>query len=97
MKRSFSKFVLRIGEIGLRKEIEARSLAHRISLKDLYGGPRTASVCAARRSVYLWLKSQGKSNNEIARLFDKSPSSVVGMTKEAEHCERIAAAKKEPF
>lgn len=76
-ERSFRKFALRLGTIGLRDEVEKRSLALHVSLRDLYEGPdRAPSIASARKAVYGWLKGKGKGNNEIARLFDRQPSGV---------------------
>ena len=81
MKRSFAKFVARLDSIGLRADVEKRSLAHHVSLQDLYEGPnRAMSIATARRAVYLWLMKEGKSTNEIARLFDRAPNGVWKMT-----------------
>lgn len=75
-KRSFKEFTARLSEIGLLAGTEMRSLALHVSLNDLYEGPAAPSVTAARRAVYTWLASQGKGNNEIARLFDRAPSGI---------------------
>lgn len=80
MKRSFGNFVTRLRDVGLYDAIEKRALASHVSLQALYNGDRTASVCAARRSVYLWLLKK-KSVNEIARLFDRAPSGIHRMTR----------------
>lgn len=80
MKRSFKKFTERLEHIGLREPLEKRARAHHISLLDLYEGPSLAqSVKTARKNVYLWLVGEGKGINEIARLFDRAPSSVWKM------------------
>jgi len=80
-KRSFEKFNARLIEVGLLAGVEKRSLAHHVSLRDLYEGPAAPSTAAARREVYAWLASQGKGNNEIARLFDRAPSGVMKLLK----------------
>lgn len=82
-KRSFAKFVRRLGERGLHVSIEARALKHNVSLKDLYEGDREASVMVARRDVYSWLMESGKSVNEVARLFDRAPNGVWKLMKGA--------------
>ena len=74
--RSFVKFSKRLSDVGLLKAIEARAMKLHVSLRDLYEGPAAPSITAARRSVYAWLASEGKGNNEIARLFDRAPSGV---------------------
>ena len=83
MKRSFANFVKRLDAIGLRDKIEVRSLGFHVSLEELYGGAsRAQSISAARRAVYKWLtKERGKSINEVARLFDRSPNGVWKMVK----------------
>jgi hypothetical protein len=82
MKRSFSRFEERLDAIGLRGKIEARALAHHVSLFDLYEGPdRASSIVAARKDVYGWLMKEGKSFNEVARLFDRAANGVWKMTR----------------
>ena len=82
MKRSFEKFVDRLEAIGLRTKVEARALHSHVSLRDLYMAQgRARSIAAARRSVYVWLIKTGKSNIEIARLFDRAPSGVLKLTR----------------
>jgi len=80
-KRSFAKFTARLSEIGLLAGVERRALVLHVSLRDLYEGPAAPSTAAARRAVYSWLASQGKGNNEIARLFDRAPSGVMKLLK----------------
>jgi DNA-binding CsgD family transcriptional regulator len=81
--RSFNKFVVRLESIGVRAKVEKYALSYRITLRELYEGPnRAPSITAARRDVYLWLMAGGKGNNEIARLFDRTPSSVSSLTRE---------------
>jgi hypothetical protein len=83
VKRSYRKFVTRLGAVGLFKGVEARSLALHVTLRELYEGPdRAPSIVAARRAVYLWLMEEGKGINEIARLFDRAPNGVWKMTRE---------------
>jgi hypothetical protein len=85
LKRSFGKFVLRLQDIGLAGKVEARARRAHVSLRDLYEGPgRAPSINAARRDVYIWLFTQGKGNNEIARLFDRAPSGVLKLIREKE-------------
>lgn len=82
-KRSFQTFARRLKKIGLHAAIEKRALMLHVSLRDLYeGANRAQSISAARKSVYLWLMRQGKSINEIARLFDRAPNGVWKMMKE---------------
>ncbi len=82
MKRSFSKFLVRLDAIDLRSKIEKRALSFHVSLEDLYGGAgRASSISAARREIYSWLMQEGKSINEIARLFDRAPNGVWKLTK----------------
>jgi DNA-binding CsgD family transcriptional regulator len=82
VKRSFKKFTARLDKIELRQMLEERSLVHHVSLLDLYEGPdRAWSIVAARKDVYMWLLGEGKSVNEIARIFDRAPSSVWKMTR----------------
>lgn len=80
MKRSYDKFVARLEASDLRREVEARSLFMHVSLKDVYEGPHSPSVIAARRAVYAWLMKKGKGVNEIAALFDRAPNGIVKMT-----------------
>lgn len=75
--RSFRKFSAQLDAIGLLEKIEKRSIALRVTLKGLYSGNRAPSTVAARRAVYLWLLKEGKSVNEVARLFDRAPSGVA--------------------
>jgi hypothetical protein len=83
MKRSFTKFLARLDAIGLREKIEKRSLSFHVSLEELYeGAGRASSISAARREIYSWLIQEGKSINEVARLFDRAPNGVWKMTKE---------------
>ncbi len=77
MKRSFKKFTDRLEASGLLGRVESRALNLHVSLQDLYEGPYSTSVVAARKVVYTWLSKEGKSINEIARLFDRSPSGVA--------------------
>lgn len=80
-KRSYAKFVKRLEGIGMLSTVEARALKLHVSLRDLYEGPdRAQSIVAARRAVYQWLLKEGKSVNEVARLFDRAPSGVWKMT-----------------
>jgi hypothetical protein len=82
MKRSFQNFVKRLDAIGLHEKVEIRSLKHHVSLLELYEGPsRATSISAARRAVYQWLMKEGKSVNEVARLFDRAPNGVWKMTR----------------
>jgi hypothetical protein len=77
MNRSFQTFVRRLNKIELRETLEKRAARLHVSLRDLYEGPREASISAARRDVYLWLSGRGKGINEIARMFDRAPSGVL--------------------
>lgn len=83
MKRSFKKFIARLDAIGLRAKIEKQAIALHVSLSELYEGTDRAprSIAAARRSIYLWLMGEGKSYNEVAKLFDRSPHGVWKVTK----------------
>lgn len=76
MKRSFSKFEARLDATGLRGEVESRARKLRVSLRELYDGAHAPSIVAARRAIYTWLIDEGKSINEVARLFDRIPSGV---------------------
>lgn len=81
MTRSYRRFTARLDASRLRKEIEKRTLALHVPLRDLYEGPdRAQSIVVARRSVYLWLMETGKGINEVARLFDRAPSGVMKLT-----------------
>jgi hypothetical protein len=81
-KRSYRKFVTRLGTVNLLGDVEKRALALHVSLQELYEGPdRAPSISAARRAVYLWLMEEGKGINEIARLFDRAPNGVWKMTR----------------
>lgn len=83
MKRSFAKFTARLDEIDLRRGVESRSVKMHVTLRDLYEGPgRVTSIASARRVVYGWLSKEGKGINEIARLFDRSPSGVTKLIRE---------------
>jgi len=76
-KRSYSRFVSRLTEIGLRDRVEMRSLKLYVTLQELYeGNDHSPSITVARRAVYVWLAKEGKGYNEIARLFDRAPSGV---------------------
>lgn len=79
--RSFKKFTARLEAMGLLGRVEARALNMHVSLQDLYEGTYSTSVVAARRSVYLWLMQEGKTSNEVAALFDRSPSGVIKLTR----------------
>lgn len=81
-RRSYTNFVERLTAIGLLAEVEARTLKKHVTLLDLYKGHcgRGSSTAAARRAVYKWLMSEGKSINEVARLFDRAPSGVFKLT-----------------
>ncbi len=81
MTRSFRKFVARLDKIRLRQVLEKRALERHVSLRELYEGPRTLSISAARRDVYVWLLDSGKGINEIARLFDRAPNGVLKITR----------------
>lgn len=85
IERSFEKFSQRLGKIGLRDAVEKRSLSFHVTLRDLYEAPApgTQSVTAARRAVYVWLMTKGKSGAEIAKLFDRSRSGVLKLTRDA--------------
>jgi hypothetical protein len=80
MTRSFDKCAKRLGNHGLYVSIEDRAHKHGVSLRELYEG-RATSIIAARRDVYSWLVKNGKSVNEVARLFDRAPNGVWKMTK----------------
>lgn len=80
MKRSFRDFVTHLIAIGLRKEIESRALSLHVTLRELYEGDRAPSIVAARRDIYKWLMKNGKSLNEVARIFDRAPSGVWKLT-----------------
>lgn len=82
MKRSFKKFVTRLETSGLFGRVEARAINMHVSLQDLYEGPYSTSVVAARRSVYSWLIQEGKTVNEVAVLFDRSASGVAKLMRE---------------
>jgi hypothetical protein len=82
-RRSFQKFSKRLEGIGLLKDVEKLALAAHVTLHDLYDGERAPSIVAARRVVYLRLIEDGKSLNEIARLFDRASSGVLKLTKSA--------------
>lgn len=78
-ERSFHTFKMRLEKVGLRKEVEARSLALHVTLQQLYeDGALVPSVITARRSIYTWLNRK-KGIREIARLFDRSASGVSMM------------------
>jgi hypothetical protein len=81
VKRSFQTFRSRLAAIGLGREVEKIALAAHVSLHELYDGDRAPSIVAARRAVYLRLAKDGKSINEIARLFDRAPSGVWKLTR----------------
>jgi len=76
--RSFKRFSERLEAIGLLFEVNRRALVWHVTLADLYEGPvKAPSIVAARRAVYKWLMENGKGLNEVARLFDRSPSGVL--------------------
>lgn len=82
MKRSYTGFVRRLASSGLLSDVEERTRKMRVSLLDLYEGPDKAqSIAAARRAVYGWLMKEGKSLNEVARLFDRAPNGVWKLTR----------------
>jgi hypothetical protein len=83
MKRSFKKFEQSLRDRKLYNAVEKRSHGAHVTLRDLYEGPVTASIVDARRVVYKWLVSEGKSINEVARLFDRAPSGILKMVKGA--------------
>lgn len=81
MKRSFDKFTQRLEAIGLHGQIQERAVKLHVSLRDLYEGPRAPSIVRARRAVYVWLIKQGKGVNEVARIFDRTPSTISNLKK----------------
>jgi hypothetical protein len=82
MKRSFDKFLVRLGESGLIDKIEARALSAHVSMRELYEGPdRAPSIAGARRDIYKWLMERGKGLNEVARLFDRAPNGVFKLVR----------------
>lgn len=81
MKRSLTKFLVRLDAAGRRDAIEARARKLHVTLEDLYEGDRVPSTMSARRDVYRWLMSDGMGLNEVARLFDRAPSGVLKLTK----------------
>ena len=84
MTRSFRKFLVRLDGAGMRAKIERLALVHYVTLRELYEGKDLApSIVAARRSVYSWLVKEGKSVNEVARLFDRAPNGVWKMTRKS--------------
>ena len=66
----------RLAAAGLQKEIESIVRRSRVSLRDLYEGPRMPTIVAARRVVYARLMMRGKGINEISRLFDRASNSI---------------------
>ncbi len=81
MKRSFKRFSDRLVNAELYLKIQALALKHHVLLSELYDGDKSPSIISARRAVYVWLIRQGKSVNEVARLFDRAPSGVWKMTR----------------
>lgn len=81
VERSYPKFVRQLEEAGLKKELEGIALRGRVSLHDMFNGARVKSIVAARRAAYARLMMRGKSLNEIARLFGRSPNHVWKMTR----------------
>jgi len=83
MTRSYKKFLKRLDSSGLRPELEKRAKATRVSLQEIYEGPRTGPVIAARRAVYGWLRgTKSMGYREIARLFDRGSYSIWKLTRE---------------
>lgn len=82
-QRSFQKFSQRLRATELYLEVSKRSLAHHVTLRDLYEGPdRAPSVVTARRAVYTWLKEKkGYGVREVARLFDRAANGVSKLTR----------------
>lgn len=84
MNRSYKTFVKRLTDIGLFDEVLDRALTAHVTLRDLYEGPdKATSIAAARRAIYGWLVKEGKSVNEVARLFDRAPNGVWKMTRKS--------------
>jgi len=88
--RVYPDFVSRLASSGLLADVEKRTMSFHVTLRDLYEGGGASSIIDARREVYAWLQGQGKSINEIARLFDRAPSGIHKMVhvpgfKEAAH------------
>lgn len=85
MKRSFTRFLRTLDQIGLRQPLEEQALEAHVTLRDLYEGQgRSPSISAARKRTYTWLHHEkGKGINEIARLFDRAPSGVMRLVQPA--------------
>lgn len=49
---------------------------HFVRTQEIYLDAKSASIIAARLEVWHWLTLIGKSHGDIARLFDRDPSSV---------------------
>lgn len=79
MERSYAAFLRKLDTIGIRSQLEKRSLKNQVSLERLYGTHARGSelTSAARADVYVWLAKRGMGINEIARLFDRAPSGVM--------------------
>lgn len=77
MKRSFDRFSKRLREVGLKARITEIAAKRHVTLQALYEDAATASVVAARKDVYVWLKSNGKSPGEIGKLFDRAPNGIL--------------------
>ena len=77
MKRSYDGFARRLREVGLKARATAIATKHAVTLQQLYEAPATASVVAARKDVYAWLKRSGKSPGEIGKLFDRAPNGIL--------------------
>ena len=77
MKRSFDKFTGRLIDARLTDEIWDIARKKHVTLRELYEASATASVVAARKEVYTWLKRTGKSPVEIGKLFDRASSGIL--------------------
>lgn len=75
---AFGEFASRLLEVGLHSLMVKISVTYHVALVDVYEGPRTKNTIRARRACWLHLKQQcGFSDAEVARLFDRNPSTIT--------------------
>jgi chromosomal replication initiation ATPase DnaA len=61
----------------LRQTFEARCRAYHVAPADVLSRSRAKNFVRARRAVWGWLRSIGKSDNEIARLTGHNRVSIA--------------------
>lgn len=74
----YERFFAHVTEAGFAEDLKAICLRHHVTLKEIYLDTRGPTVYAARLEAWWWMTSAiHKSSSEIARIFDRDPSSIL--------------------